>query len=478
MCGGESTPARPPLPQAEKGTNDFPWHLGAIDTHCHPTDMMSSIPSLPTMRTRVLTIMATRSEDQDLVEQVGAQHSFSNRAALATPTVEGSTVTDKIVPAFGWHPWFVHHLYDDTENGNSTYDPALASTEEGKQAQKEKHYSAVLTHKPNAAFIASLPDPKSLSSFLSETRNRLAGNPLALIGEIGIDTMCRLPAEWTKADYFRRNQEITPGGREGRALTKHNVEKSHQVGILKAQLQLAGEMGRAVSIHGVQGHGLLHDTLASLWKGYEKEIPSRRKQKRVAPGAEDFSSSDEESNASEKSDETLAINNNVNDPQYQEHLTHKDDSPQESDDKVEIILDAPKKKHKQKPYKPKPFPPRVCLHSFSGTKEVVAQYLKPEVPAQIFFGFSTGVNLSGPNADKSRMMEEKFVEIIKTVPDDRILIESDWHTAGEDMDYFLEHMYRKVCNIKGWTLEEGVAQIQKNYEEYIFGEGTSSSARA
>ena len=447
MCGGESATARVPLPQAEKGSNDFPWHLGAIDTHCHPTDMMSSIASLPTMRTRVLIIMATRSEDQDLVEQVGVQHSFSDRAALATPAVGGSTVTDKIVPAFGWHPWFVHHLYDDTGNGTSTYDAASASTEEGKREQKEKHYSAVLTHKPDAAFIASLPDPKSLSSYLAETRNRLAGNPLALIGEVGIDTMCRLPVAWTEADHLRHNQELTPGGREGRALTKHNVEKSHQVRILTAQLRLAGELGRAVSIHGVQGHGLLHDTLASLWKGYEKEIPSRRKQKRVALGAEDFSSSDEESDASEE----------------------WDDGPQESDDKVEIILDAPKKKQKQKPYKPKPFPPRVCMHSFSGTKEVVTQYLKPEVPVRIFFGFSTGVNLSGPSAEKSRSMEEKFVEIIKLVPDDRILIESDWHTAGEEMDYFLEHMYRKVCNIKGWTLEAGVAQIRKNYEEYIFG---------
>ena len=54
-------------------------------------------------------------------------------------------------------------------------------------------------------------------------------------------------------------------------------------------------------------------------------------------------------------------------------------------------------------------------------------------------------------------------------PDDRILVESDLHVAGEAMDAALEAMYGKVCEVKGWELEEGIRRIGKNYEEFIFG---------
>ncbi|KAK4165226.1 Cut9-interacting protein scn1 [Cladorrhinum sp. PSN259] len=477
MCQG-STPARPPLPGEEGQREEFPWQLGAVDAHCHPTDTMAAIANVPAMRARVLTIMATRSQDQDLVAQVAAQRSFSNRAALATPpTEDGSAVTDKIVPAFGWHPWFSHQLYDDTEGGNRTYDPSLASRGvEETVKQKQKHYSAVLTGKPDDAFITSLPDPISLNAFLAETRRRLTEFPLALIGEIGLDKGFRLPVPWTEEEYSKRDHGQTPGGRESRALTKYHVDTGHQVGILKAQLRLAGELGRAVSVHGVQGHGVLYDALASLWKGHEKEFLSKRQQRRIAEGAENFS------DLSDASDDDLDVIDNVtdfanqglridkpnkidpNETEQSKDEKGKGDKQEGSDDKVEIILDAG-----HKPYEPKPFPPRICLHSFSSEVEQLKRYIKPEIPAKAYFSFSTGVNLLGPTESKSQDMEEKFVKVVKACPDDRILVESDLHIAGEEMDYFLEHMYRKVCNVKGWTLEKGIKQIRRNYEEFIFG---------
>lgn len=397
----------------------FPWHLGIFDAHCHPTDTMSSIPSITsTMKARTLTVMATRSQDQELVARVAEEH----RHRASGP--------EKIIPAFGWHPWFSHQLYDDTlPAGDATYDPSSPDLD----AQKLRHYNAVLSPSPRSkddeGFMKQLPTPRSLSSLLSQTRAYLEAHPYALVGEIGIDKAFRLPSH----DVFEGEPEegMTPGRRNGERLSPYRVNADHQARILKAQLNLAGELGRPVSVHGVQAPGLLYDALKATWKGYEKRVVSSRERRMIAKGVnEDFSSSSE--------------------------------SEPEDDDGV-------KEGRRKWEYTPKPYPPRICLHSFTGGVQTLRQYVDDRsCPARVYFSFSICVNYSTGGHERER---KKHIadEVVRACPDDRILVESDLHTAGEDMDEFLEEMYRKVCEVKGWDLVSGVERIKQNYEAFIYG---------
>ncbi|KAL2760336.1 hypothetical protein ACRALDRAFT_1059826 [Sodiomyces alcalophilus JCM 7366] len=420
----------------------FPWSLGVYDAHCHPTDTMVSLEDIPRMNAAVLTVMATRSQDQSLVADVAASPLAVRTQKDVSELLAGNRDRNqaRVVPCFGWHPWFSHQLYDDTvPESERTYRPPADGNEKDVRSAKRAHYSAVLTPAPKPdddAFLDSLPEPAAISSYIDATRKRLLDNPLALVGEIGLDKAFRLPQPFPDDRSTQAADDgKTPGGRDGRLLSSQRVRMDHQVAVLKAQLRLAGELGRAVSVHGVQAHGVLYDALASCWKGHEREVLSRKEKRQIAPGAEDFSSSS--SSASEDEGE---------DAMHASGRTAK-----RGEDKSGMRRQGG------------PYPPRICLHSFSGPAEMLKQYLNPAIPARIFVSFSTAINLGTAGG------LQKFEDVLRTCPDDGVLVESDLHVAGDEMDAALESMYRKVCEVKGWGLEEGVRKIGENYHAFIFG---------
>jgi Tat protein secretion system quality control protein TatD with DNase activity len=279
--------------------------------------------------------------------------------------------------------------------------------------QKIEHYQSALTPSPtDRDFLLALPDPRPLSIFLAETRAYLEKYPLALIGEVGLDKQFRIPQVWLPDQKTERDDTTTPGGREGRSLSPYRVSMSHQKKVLLAQLHLAGELGRATSVHGVQAHGFVFNTLQETWKGYERKVFSKRERKKQ-----------EAATPAEANNQTG----------YEERT-------------------------------PTPYPPRICLHSYSGPPETIKQYLDPRVPAKIFFSFSSVINFSHAGSAKTE-------SAVKAVADDRILIESDLDSAGERMDGYLEEIVRKLCDIKGWELEDGVKQLAANWKSFVFGDG-------
>lgn len=440
---------RPDTTTTSANNADFPWALGVFDAHCHPTDTMSSIVDIAQMKARTLTVMATRGEDQELV--------FGVAKSLAAGGDTGGHGGLRILPCFGWHPWFSYQVYDDTAAGAGAGAGVDLITDEIKKAHYEKVLAPSPKDKPDGDhFISALPAPKLLSELLAETRERLLANPTgiptggggrrrregdgkgrrgvtALVGEIGLDRAFRLPNPWTQQEIEARDAGLTPGSREGRTLSPYRTHLEHQKTVLRAQLQLAGELQRPVSLHSVQAHGAVFDIFKELWKGYERRVPTRRERKRRYSATGAHEESDTEDTLQQSAEQ---------DGEEGEKGEEKEEKEEEK-----VLL---------------PFPPRICMHSYSGPVDPVRQFLHPSNPSDVYFSFSNVINFSGPSA-------QKVIEVVKILPDDRILIESDLHTAGPIMDQLLEDVVRQVCEIRGWELVEGVKRLGENWKRFVYG---------
>ena len=202
-----------------------------VDVHCHPTVApsitTSTIESLPC----TLCAMATREEDQSKVASL----------ARARP--------DRVVPAFGYHPWWTHRISLSAPAGtvpdHAAHYRALFFSSSPSQPPSAELETAF------ARLLPTLPPPISLVDVLVDVRARLIEFPTALLGEVGIDRAARIPFAWANMSDGG-NDNDNGGGSSGHTLSPFSTPFAHQLAILEAQLALAVELRRNVSLHTVK----------------------------------------------------------------------------------------------------------------------------------------------------------------------------------------------------------------------------------
>jgi Tat protein secretion system quality control protein TatD with DNase activity/ubiquinone/menaquinone biosynthesis C-methylase UbiE len=96
-------------------------------------------------------------------------------------------------------------------------------------------------------------------------------------------------------------------------------------------------------------------------------------------------------------------------------------------------------------------PPRIQFHSYSGSAETVKALLKSKVGPRCYFSFSKLIN----------GRSTKFPELVKAVPEDRIMLESDIHSP-EGVDELMMQVCELVALHRGWTLLEAAQKTYSN----------------
>ena len=187
--------------------------------------------------------MASRVEDQSKV------------AALARAR------PDRVVPGFGYHPWWAHRISlqasagtipDHAAHYRALFLPSSSSLPQPPSSELESAF---------ARLLPTLPQPIPLPDILADVRARLIEFPTAMLGEVGIDRAARIP--FAGANVLEGDDN---GGH--RTLSPFSTPFAHQLTILEAQLALAVELRRNVSLHSVKSSAqtrALFDNMAAKY---------------------------------------------------------------------------------------------------------------------------------------------------------------------------------------------------------------------
>lgn len=197
-----------------------------VDVHCHPTDGPEiSHETMQNLKIKICA-MATHQSNQHRVRDLALQY------------------PDKVIPCFGYHPWFSHTVAVQ------------------HYASKDDHYrTLLLRNKPEhfdafEKLLPHLPEPRPLQDVVDELRGNLEAFPDAMLGEVGLDRTFRLPI-----DYFTSPRDLTP----------FTIPLEHQLVVIEAQLELAVKLGRNVSFHSVNSQ----QATATLFSNMRKKHSDR-----------------------------------------------------------------------------------------------------------------------------------------------------------------------------------------------------------
>lgn len=210
---------------------------GILDCHCHigvtaelhdALRLAAAIAAAAAARPLQLHVMSSNATDLAVLEQLVARDDSGS-----------------VVPYFGIHPWY-SHLFCATEH-----------------VDKAQHYQSVLSPAPDHQLLAQLPSPMYLGHHMNTVRRlarqcAAAGTPYG-VGEIGLDRLFRLPSSG-----FYGNPAVCATKVR---LTACKVTMAHQQHVLATQLQVALELGVAVSLHCVKAHGALYEAVTGGFGG-------------------------------------------------------------------------------------------------------------------------------------------------------------------------------------------------------------------
>lgn len=98
---------------------------------------------------------------------------------------------------------------------------------------------------------------------------------------------------------------------------------------------------------------------------------------------------------------------------------------------------------------------KICMHSFGGSTDVIQRLVKNIDKNRIYFSFSTTIN--------ARL--DRLEELIKAVPDNRLLIESDYNDIRKN-DIRIWEILGIVCAAKEWSAGQAVKQLAGNWQVF------------
>jgi Tat protein secretion system quality control protein TatD with DNase activity len=100
----------------------------------------------------------------------------------------------------------------------------------------------------------------------------------------------------------------------------------------------------------------------------------------------------------------------------------------------------------------------MCLHSFGGAPATVTQFMELK-GFEMYVSFSVCIN--------ARLIPpQKLTELIRVVPDDRLLIESDINRP-EGLDECMVEIVKIVAEARAWTIKQVVDITHRNWKRFV-----------